>query len=184
MAFFKKLYHKPHFALQQIALRLDEKDKLQQIVPDTEHTIKVLVPHNNGPIVELDFVYIQYRKIKIKNMFLGIDFDGDKCCILKDLSICLVYNILKSKCKMYYLIIKRFKTINTFYDIGLSSTCIGIYKCSNLCSNFEVVSIHDVKQKCYLMLYWHREESQFSDSSDSENIEEPLKNVFIAATIL
>ncbi|XP_011867765.1 PREDICTED: uncharacterized protein LOC105561956 isoform X1 [Vollenhovia emeryi] len=187
VAFFRKIYRKPSLPLQQIALRLAEMEQLEQVVPNTEHTIKVSVLHDNGPILpELGFVYMQYRKMQMKNMFIGIDFDGDKCCILNDSSICVVYNILKTQYNMYYFIIKKFKTVNAFYDIGILSTCLGIYKCSNLYSKYEVISIDDVKQKCYLMPYWSREESELlvSDSSDNENTEEPSNNIFIAAVII
>lgn len=176
MSFFRKYYRKPHRPLQQFFYREAEKEKQEKFSIDTNsidmNTIKLFGRHTEGPL-PLGFLVrgFQYKKLNTKSMFISVDFLSDRCCILRDSSICIVHNIFEMD-NSHYLVVKKFELVEDFYDVGIPSSLIGIFKCSVLCNEFNVVSINDVKSKCYLMPCWtvHDDESSEFSIIESELI--------------
>jgi len=95
-------------------------------------------------------------------MFINVDSLSNRCCILHDLSVCIIHNIFEMD-NIYYLVIKKFEIVEDFYDVGIPSSLIGVFKCSALSNNFNVVSLNQVKAKCYLMPCWTITDDEDSD---------------------
>lgn len=74
----------------------------------------------------------------------------DDCCILFDLSICCVKNILHYN-NDYFIVVKKFLQVVDFFNIGISSSLVGIYKCSELAYNYDIILLKDIKAKCFRM---------------------------------
>lgn len=144
ISFFRKYLRKPHRSLQQLAYRLSEKEKREKIEPSiAADTIKVYRRHNEGPLpLGLSVYGFQYKKLQTRSIFINVDSLGNRCCILCDSSVCIVHNILKID-NSYNLVIKKFEIVEDFYDIGILSSSIGIFKCFAMCNNFSVISINE-----------------------------------------
>jgi len=84
-------------------------------------------------------------------MFISIDSSRNKCCILHDSSIYIMLKVLKEE-NSYSIVIKKFKIVSNFYDVGVPSSLLGVYQCSSLDVNFHIVSIDAIKAKRYLLL--------------------------------
>lgn len=183
ISFFQKYYRKPHRPLQQFFYREAEKEreKLKPLI-DT-NIIKLFGRHNKGPL-PLEFLShnSQYKKLKTRNMYINVDSLSDRCCILCDLSVCIVYNILEID-NLHYFVLRKFELVEDFYDVGIPSSFIGIFKCSVLCNNFKIVSINEVKAKCYLMPYWSINDDEGSDCSASET-NEIIEGKYIVSVLL
>jgi len=141
---------------------------------DVDSSIRVSVPHNN------DSNCLQYRKIQFNNISLGIDV-RDNCCILRDGSICIVLNIVVNN-NSFRLGVKRFLEIHDFYDIGMVSSALQIYKCAIL--NSEIFYIHpdQVHAKCYRMPFYNSTSTDDSDSDGENNSTETSQ--YIVAVII
>lgn len=140
----------------------------------------------NGPLpVNLSYKKCcQYKKLQTEIMFLSITSLGDKCCILNDGSICIILNIVDKENKIH-LVIQKFVIVEDFYDIGISSSKINIFKCSALAGNICIITISDLKGKCYLMPYWKTMSGEdSSDSSYLSNLEQPVNGKYIVALLL
>lgn len=184
MIFFRKYYRKPHRPLQQFAYRQAEKEKREELKPLTDaDRIKLFDRHNEGPLpVGFSLHGSQYKRLQTTTMFLGINSLGDKCCILNDLSVCIIRNIFVNH-NSYFLVINKFEIVEDFYDVGIPSSSIGIYKCFALCTDLSVVSFNDVKAKCYLMPCWTVDNDEGSDSSIIEG-DEPIIGKYIVSVLL
>jgi len=160
--FFRKYYRKPHRPLQQFFYRQFEKEKQEKLKPLVDNNIlKVFQRHNEGPL-PFRFHGFQYKKLKTTSMFINVDSLSNRCCILHDLSVCIIHNIFEMD-NIYYLVIKKFEIVEDFYDVGIPSSLIGVFKCSALSNNFNVVSLNEVKAKCYLMPCWTITDDEDSD---------------------
>lgn len=78
--------------------------------------------------------------------------------------------------------IKKFG-IEDFYDVDISSSLIDVFKCSALCNNFNIISINEVKAKCYLTPYWAINDGEDSDSSIIDS-DEPIAGKYIVSILL
>ncbi|XP_020298896.1 uncharacterized protein LOC109863113 [Pseudomyrmex gracilis] len=111
MAIFRKYCRKPNQPLQQFFNRMAEK-QINDINDNHEidSSIRASMSHNsdssNRP---------QYRKIQFNKISLSID-ERDNCCILRDGSICIVFNIVMNN-NSYLLGVKKFLEIEDFYNI-------------------------------------------------------------------
>lgn len=134
-------------------------------------TITFFEKHNKDLLpLELSVHTFQYKKLRSKSIFINVDSLSDRCCVLRDSSICIIHNIVQVG-NSHYLIIKKFEIVEDFYDVGIPSLLIGMFKCSLLNNNFSVVLIHEVKAKCYLMPCWTVNDGESSDCSIIENNE-------------
>lgn len=90
-------------------------------------------------------------------MFLSV-FPQNNCCILNDLSICIIVNCVQVQDNPY-LIVKKFTNVENFYDVGIDSAFVGIYKCNKLSDNIYIVPLLNVMNKCYVVPFWQNTES-------------------------
>lgn len=138
-----------------------------------DSSIHVSMPYNNG-----SSSFPQYRKIQFNRILLSIDL-RDNCCILHNESICIISDIIV--CNSSHLLqVRKFMKVESFYDVGIPSSSIQVYKCSNLCSDLVYVNVEQVKAKCYRMPFWNNISRDDSDS-DEENCSE---GTYIVATII
>ena len=95
MSVIRRMCRKPDQILQQIRNRMQEDSIGRKIVHSQQTSIKMFDNHKNGPIMnnllpEPD----QYKKLRTEKMFLSI-FAQNNCCILYNLSICIIVNFVK-----------------------------------------------------------------------------------------
>ncbi|KYN50128.1 hypothetical protein ALC62_00156, partial [Cyphomyrmex costatus] len=182
MTLFRKLCRKPGLPLQQIFNRMAEIEAHQEVIDhcNIDSSVNVLIEHNAGPLPHnITFNPRQYRKINFNGILLTSD-TRDNCCILHDGSICIVTNIFMAN-GSYYLVVKNFLQIHDFYDIGLLSSALDTFKCSELSSRIFSVNINKVRAKCYRMPFWNH--TSMDDSSDDEDYTETSQyNIVIAIT--
>lgn len=110
----------------------------------------------------------QFHKIQFNEISLSIE-TRDNCCILNDGSICIVFSIIMND-NSYRLGVKRFLQIQNFYDIGMLSSVLQIYKCSTLSNEIFYTNLDEVLAKCYRLSLWNSISTE--NISDSDNNEE------------
>ena len=156
MKIFGRYCRKPDLPLQQIANRIAEQGRWVQknvhqnscINPVTIHQ------HENGPLPAgmTESGIIQYSRVQGTKFTLDIT-NKNMCCIVKDGSVCLVYNIVLCPSGLH-LVVKKFRLISSFIDVPIRASSIGYYKCSQLQDEFVLVRFVDVVTKGYLMPLW------------------------------
>lgn len=142
-------------------------------IADFHSSICVSAPRNNSPSCR------QYRHIQFNGILLNVRV-RDNCCILNDGSICIVSDIVVDN-DSYQLAVKRFLQVEDFYDIGMLSSAIGVFKCSML--SREVFYIHPsaVDAKCYRMPF---SDSSSTNDNDSDEINYSEPSSYIVAVIM
>lgn len=189
MRSFKKYCRKPHLPLQQIARRRAEKSNYDINLSrksdyQTSKLWTVRKKHNADPVPkELSGVQ-QYSELQTQRFTLGLQFHNH-CCMLQDKSICIIVNILIFQ-RTNYLVVKKFRRIDNFYDVGILSAFVGIFKCSLLSIETFVVPISAIEAKCYQMLYWqsdNRSDRDFS-SSDETSDAQRINDEFIIMILI
>lgn len=178
MTSIRRLCRKPGQILQQIRNRIREGSSGKKIVPPQQGLIKMFDSHKSGPIMDnLLSESIQYRKLKTEKMLLSV-FPQNNCCILHDLSICIIVNLVKVQGNPY-LIVKKFTIVENFYDVGIDSASVGVYKCSKLSDNIYIVPLLNVMSKCYVVPFW-----QMSNLEEYfDNYSQPLEGQFIITVL-
>lgn len=81
----------------------------------------------------------------------------------------------------YYLVVKKFQKIDSFYDIGILSSAVQIFKCSTISSEIFCIQVNEVRFKCYKMPYWSG--SSIDNSSNDEN-ESEVSSAYIVSAII
>jgi len=84
----------------------------------------------NSICVSMPYGVNQYRIIHFNGISLSTNL-RDSCCILRDGSICVIFNIASDN-NIYRLGVKKFLNVDNFYDISLVSTAFQTYKCNTL----------------------------------------------------
>lgn len=183
MSFFSKYYRKPHRPLQQFAFRQAEREKREELKPSiVADLIKAFERHNNGPLpAGLPSHCVQYKKLQTKNFFINVNSLNDRCVIFTDCSMCIVRNIINVH-NVYYLVVNKFKIVEDFYDVAISSSAVGVYVCSALSHDCTVQFLNALKAKCYLKPYW-RVENDGSEVSVHEE-DELIPNKYIVSILL
>ena len=158
MRLFRRCCKKPSLHLQQIANRYAEQ-ALWYTRNDTKRhdaPIVLLGCHANGPLPAniAPSLCIQYRVVKSKKFSLSSK-PRDRCVIMKNKTICMVYNIVVMDNKIK-LIVKKFDKVTPFYDVAIPSSLVGYYKCSTLEKELTSVKFADIDTKAYLMPHWSR----------------------------
>ncbi|XP_067210357.1 uncharacterized protein [Linepithema humile] len=173
MSIFRKHFRKPGQPLQQFCHRMAEIEAHGTNVNyETESSINVSIHHNSAGDCP------QYRKITFNRLSLGVDMRNN-CCLLKDGTICIICDIVMDN-NSYLLVVKRFQRIEYFYDVGILSSALHIYKCSTLNSEVSHIHLDEVNAKCYRMPFWN---STVDDSSSDEENESETSQ-YIVATIV
>lgn len=83
--------------------------------------IRVSQLHESGPLIQ-NLICLhckQYRKLECNKMIFSLGLNNN-CCLLTCSSICLIQNILLAD-EQYYFIVKKFKFVKHFYDVGILS---------------------------------------------------------------
>lgn len=158
MNFFRQYCRKPGSILQQISNRIAEMEAHAAIdYCNVDSLINLFMRHRLGPlpcnIAANNPSCNQYHKVIFNGILLSLDA-RDNCCILSDGSICIVINIFVTD-NSHYLVLKKFLDVDTFYDIGILSSALHIFKCSMLDNNIFSVHISEVRQKFYKMPFWN-----------------------------
>lgn len=165
MSIFRKYCRKPGLLLQQFANRMRElefhgtNDKC-----DINSSIRVSLQHS----AEID-KRPQYRKIMFKRILLSVD-TRDNCCLLRDGSVCIVLDIIMDN-NSYILVVKKFLEIGDFYNIGISSSSVQVYKCSMLGHETFRIHLEEVCAKCYKMPFWTCTSMEDSSSDEETDLE-------------
>lgn len=176
MRIFRRYCRKPYLPLQQIAHRRAEesyyhdKNFIKKSFRDNQNKLfTARKRHNTGPIPKELSGAQQYSELHTQRCTLGFQLHNH-CCMLQDKFICIIVNILIFK-GTNYLVIKKFRCIDNFYDIGILSTSIGIFKCSMLSTEMFVVPISAIETKCYKMPYWQSASANkdFISSDETSN---------------
>lgn len=171
MSIFRKYCRKPELPLQQFFNRMTEIELHgTNHKRDNNSSIHVFMQsgvNNNS----------QYRKITFNGISLGVDM-RDSCCLLHDGSVCIVFEIVKNN-NLYVLEVKKFLQIDDFYDIGILSSVLQVYKCSMLSNEIFRIHLQNIRAKCYKMPLWN---STHDNDSDKENHSEASQ--YIVAAII
>ncbi|XP_071576883.1 uncharacterized protein [Temnothorax nylanderi] len=173
MSIFRKYCRKPGLPLQQFSNRMAEID-----IHGTNHNCDT----DDSSIrvsVQRSAVGSRYRKIIFNKMLLSVD-KRDNCCLLHDGSICIVHDIVRDN-NVYFLVVKKFIDTGDFYDIGILSSALQVYKCYTLSNDMFHVRLEEVSAKCYRMPLWNSTSANDS-SSDEENHPEISQYLVVAIT--
>lgn len=148
MNYFRRICRKPNQHLQQIANRRYEEKSLQNILVPTANFIQVSGLHKHGPVPEIRFHhYSQYRNLLCKQFTLSLN-GRDDTIILKDSSICILQNIIGHDNK-YYLVVKCFQKIESFFHTLVQSSSVGIFHCSSLSDELIIINFDQIAGKCF-----------------------------------
>ncbi|XP_071576474.1 uncharacterized protein [Temnothorax nylanderi] len=156
MSIFRKFCRKANQPLQQMFNRMKELQTHGSAESHKDETcVRVFIPYNNGN-------RIQYRKIAFNNFLFSTNL-RDNCCILKDGCICIISDIFKDG-NSYRLNVKKFLEVDNFYNVGISSSHLQIYKCAALADDVSHITLNEVCAKGYRMPFW----GSMTDESDSD----------------
>ena len=151
MSYFRQATRKPGKQLQQIFRRHQEKLNFRKVTK-VKRKQKLRRPHRNGPKPAPYVNCLEYQKIQGKYFMLSID-QSDNCCISQMGEIFIVCNIL-SQNGTVELVVQKFEFCGDFYDVGICSTFVGIFKCHSLNSQLYTVPFESIRAKCFRMPYW------------------------------
>lgn len=96
----------------------------------------------------------QFTKIRYHHLDFSLR-KSDNCCILKNGTVCIIDNIIFID-NSYFLLVRKFNLIEDFYDVGITSSSINVYKCSQLSEIRCLIAIDYVTSKCYKMPLWEK----------------------------
>ncbi|XP_043269840.1 uncharacterized protein [Venturia canescens] len=155
MRIFNNYCRKPHLTLQQIANRHAEETNWMPVrQPKRNDNFKLMHEHTKGPVptTATGRIAKQYHRIKCPEFTLRTKCN-DSCCILRDSTICIIYNVLKIGQEIK-LVVKKFNAVEDFFNIAMPSSLVGYYKCSRLQEQYSLIRLNDVRDKGFLMPIW------------------------------
>lgn len=145
------MYRKSYLSLQQIVARRAKEEHCKQQTKLAN--VKVWKKHEQGPLLnDIAFKTIYQFKF-LQTSHITID-----CClrdnyfILSDSTTCCAQNILHTG-NNYYIIVKKFLQVEDFYSIVIGLSLVGIYMCSELSNNYNIVPLESIRLKCFRMPY-------------------------------
>lgn len=178
MTTLRRYCRKPTMYLQQIYNRRDEDLHKIPVYRSIRAPVEVSQRHGSGPLVNVELSNcVQYKKVQYHGQTFRLD-NRDNTCITLQGSICIIRNILVVN-GINYLAVQKFDIVESFYDVGLPSLEFGVYQCSNLRIDIEMILLTDVKMKCFRMPQWAHRNPSNDTSADSI-----LPNCAIVATLL
>jgi len=77
--------------------------------------------------------------------------------------------------------VKRFLQTQDFYDIGILSSALQIYKCTTLSNEIFYIDLNEVSTKCYRLPLWNLTSTEDSDSNEEDDSE--ISGYIVAALI-
>lgn len=172
MSIFGKYCRKPGQPLQQFSRRMTEiQNRGRNVISEMDSPIKVSVQHNTADQCP------RYRNITFNRLLLSAD-TRDNCCLLSNGKVCIVFDIVKDN-NSYLLAVKTFERVEDFYDIGIFSSALQVYKCCTLSNEISRVHFNEVCAKCYRMPLWNSISAD-DTSSDEEYQSETLQYIVVA----
>lgn len=181
ISIFRKYCRKPDLPLQQIANRRAEQsnNRCRSAVVDNP-SIEMLGRHKAGPLPRevSQRCCQQFQRTKIGRWLFTRQIP-DNCCILRDATICVIVNVLTIE-TINYLLVRKFQHVEDFYDVGVPSSSVGVFKCWTLANKTSIILFEEVSAKCYRMPFWPSPNCNFSDESDGDDV----YNQYIVAKLL
>ncbi|XP_066590583.1 uncharacterized protein [Prorops nasuta] len=164
MRIFRQICRKPGLPLQQFYNRMKEIE-LNTIPNNKPHDISI------PKFVEYPATAKRSRfcKIEYSNFIISTE-TCDNCLLLQDGSICIVCDIINSE-DSYILCVKKFLCREDFYDIGIASSDINIYKCFTLDHQILSIRLGDISSKCYRMPLFSNVAEENSSDSEDDNLQ-------------
>lgn len=172
MTYFRKACRKPHQHLQQIVnRRLEKLQVTQNIVHVTEEVVRSSRPWVSPVVFDTPLDSRQFQILDTGKFRISVK-NQDNTVILQNSKVCLVQSIILSR-EHYQLVVKEFCRVEDFFDVGLPSSSVGVFRCSLLSDEVNVIDLNEVESKCFRMPYWH-----------TEGHIDPIVDVWIVAVIL
>lgn len=145
----KKLVRGPALALQQVIKRHSELASTS--LPSSKgQQSPLLNEHHDGPEPP-NFQGSQYCEFILHGTHLSVKL-ADNCVQVKDGNVVIIRNFLKEKEKIS-ICGQFFKVLDNLYVSGVPSSQLGIFKASQLSSEYSLWSVKDVKCKCVCLAY-------------------------------
>jgi len=129
----KKLVHKPSLPLQQVVLRLAERDRC--VADSTCKTaqaerIRFQQGHHNGP--DCFSCVKQFSKLSLDPFQLSVS-QRDSCVQLLDKSVVIIRNLLQQETTNITIIVyNKFRHVSDVFDYHLQSSSLDIFEVSDL----------------------------------------------------
>lgn len=128
----RQFCRKPDRPLQQIVNRNIEHTNRTFTKNKTKNLTQLLRTHKKGPLIIIDDLVgslVQYSVLKNSKFLLSV-FKSDNCCMLNNLSICIIFNIVLWKNETF-LIIRKFELIQPWFEVckNFDSQAFGSYRC-------------------------------------------------------
>lgn len=147
MCSLKKMIRKPQNPLQQAIRRLSETRNLSKfqnkgIVEMPRRT------HLDGPVPAGYDRCMQFHEIHMPLFYLAKN-ECDACVRIGN-DIALICNILQMNDEIY-VAYHVFSTVEDFFSYPLQSSCLGIYKVSDICRRLQVAHITEIAYKYVLL---------------------------------
>lgn len=175
MTYFRKCCRKPHQHLQQIANRRMEFHRQNATRNNDNASVKLSKRHNKGPLLpQLPENIMQFSLYKTPDFCIGIN-DQDNTIILKDLSICIVQNIVRINDE-YCFLVNIFSKVESLTDVLAPSGSTGVFRCSSLSHELILIKFSRINGKCFRMPYWLFE--------PANNVDLPIPDVFVVVSFL
>jgi hypothetical protein len=70
----------------------------------------------------------------------------------------------------YYFVIRWYDDLRQFFDCGITSDTVGIFKSVQLYINLEVIPVTNVISKCYVMKWWNTRNNYLSCCVPGEHV--------------
>lgn len=141
-----------HFSKLRIGERNEVIDADQPVVDNP--SIEIFKRHEAGPLpYEVSHHSCQqFERAKI-GQWLFTRQTRDNCYILRDATICIIENFLTIE-TINYLLVRKFQHVQDFYNVGVPSSSVGVYKCWALENETCIILFEEVLAKCYCMSFW------------------------------
>ena len=131
----KKLVHKPSLPLQQVVLRLAERDRC--VADSTGKTaqaerIRFQQEHHNGQVPDCFSCVKQFSKLSFDPFQLSVS-QRDSCVQLLDKSAMIIRNVLQQETTNTTIIVyNKFRHVSDVFDYHLQSSSLDIFEVSDL----------------------------------------------------
>lgn len=156
----RKWIRKPHLWLPQVYKRISESEDADLPPADTNIRINLTQIHVEGPLPNNIPANLcqQFKKMVIGEFTLSTDL-RDRCCLSENEDICVIKNIIRMEEQVYF-IVNCFQSITDVYDVGITSSSVGVYSCENLQNHLRTIPLRNIKNKMYMMPQCSDVESQ------------------------
>ena len=140
----KRFVKRPGNELAQVVKRVKERDNwiLPKVVK--KNVAFLSYKHNSGPLGDLSEPCDQYLEIEMFGKTIRVSSNDDT--ILCSIGYCCVFNIVRIRNKVYF-VVRKYREQESVFDYPCDSKKVGIVKCRALGNNFQVVPVREAA-KC------------------------------------